>query len=219
MLSKHPQAAPPSLPQGDPPPLPSISSETVLKAIRSFHASSVPGPSHLRAAQLKEVVLCPSPGQAAKVTDSLTGLVNLLSPGHAPPEVVLHTCGATLIACRKKGGGLRPIVIEVLRRLVSKSLVTVLKHETIQVLTPHQLGVGVKSGCEAIVHSVSRVLEDPNSNPTECWTLLLDFSNAFNSINRTRMFQEVHTRTHSLSSWLECSYGCQPYLHKGHMYL
>ena len=214
MLSKHPQAAPPSLPQGPPPPPPHIASEIILKAIRSFPAGSAPGPSHLRAAHLKEAVLCPSPGQAAQVMHSLTGLVNLLSSGYAPSEVVPHLCGATLIACKKRGGGLRPIAVgEVLRRLVSKSLSTVLRQEAIQVLSPHQLGVGVKSGCEAIVHSVSRVLEDSNSDPNDCWTLLIDFSNAFNSIDRSSMFQEIRARIPSLSSWLECCYGGRPHLH------
>ena len=93
MLSKHPQAAPPSLPQGPPPPPPHIASEIILKAIRSFPAGSAPGPSHLRAAHLKEAVLCPSPGQAAQVMHSLTGLVNLLSSGHAPSEVVPTSVG------------------------------------------------------------------------------------------------------------------------------
>ena len=103
MLAKHPQAPPPSLPQGPPAPPPSITPETVLKAICSFPTGSAPGPSHLRAAHLKEAVLCPSPGQASKVTSSLTGLVNLLCSGHARPEVVPLLCGATLIACKKKG--------------------------------------------------------------------------------------------------------------------
>ena len=170
--------------------------------------------NELRAAQLKEAVLCPSPGQASQVMHSLTGVVNLLCSGHAPPEVVPHICGATLIACKKRGGDLRPIAVgEVLRRLVSKSLSTVLRQEAGQVLSPHQLGVAVKSGCEAIVHSVSRVLEDPNSDPNDCWTLLIDFSNAFNTIDRSSMLQEIRARIPSLSSWLECCYGGRPHLH------
>ena len=103
MLAKHPQAPPPSLPQGPLAPPPSITPESVLKAIRSFPTGSAPGLSHLRAAHLKEAVLCPSPGQASKVTSSLTGLVKLLCSGLAPPEVVPLLCGATLIACKKKG--------------------------------------------------------------------------------------------------------------------
>ena len=59
------------------------------------------------------------------------------------------------------------------------------------------------------------VLEDSSIKPEEKWTLLLDFSNAFNSINREKMFQEVRGRIPSIASWLECCYGVQPQLHFG----
>ena len=70
--------------------------------------------------------------------------------------------------------------------------------------------MGVKAGCEAIVHSVTRTLEDPNIQPEERWTLLLDFSNAFNSISRGRMFEEVRARIPSIAAWMESCYGAQP---------
>ena len=47
------------------------------------------------------------------------------------------------------------------------------------------------------------------------WTLLLDFSNAFNSISRQVMFEEIHLRVPSLSAWMESCYSCQPILHLG----
>ena len=59
---------------------------------------------------------------------------------------------------------------------------------------PLQLGVGVPVGCEAIAHSVDRVLEDPGIQPGARWTLLLDFSNAFNSVSREVLFREVRAR-------------------------
>ena len=62
------------------------------------------------------------------------------TPG--PPEVVPHLCGATLFACRKKSGGVRPIAVgEVLHRLISKCLTHAVQDEAISTLTPLQLGV------------------------------------------------------------------------------
>ena len=75
--------------------------------------------------------------------------------------------------------------------------------------------MGVKAGCEAILHSVTRTLEDPNIQPKERWTLLLDFSNAFNSISRGRMFEEVRAHIPSIAAWMESCYGAQPILHLG----
>ena len=62
---------------------------------------------------------------------------------------------------------------------------------------------------------MSRTLEDPNIPPLERWTLLLDFSNAFNSINRGCMFQEIRARIPSMAAWMESCYGAHPILHLG----
>ncbi len=143
-------------------------------------------------------------------------MVKLLCAGRAPPEVVPHLRGTSLLPCQKKGGGLRPIAVgEVLRRLTSKCISRSVQADALQTLTPLQVGVGVKAGCEAIVHSVSRTLEDPNIPPQERWTLLLDFSNAFNCINRGHMFEEIRARIPSMAAWMESCYGAQPILHLG----
>ena len=81
------------------------------------------------------------------------------------------------------------------------------------VLSPLQVGVGVPAGCEAIVHSVSCVLEDPSIPPDERCILLVDFSNAFNSVDWDGMFKEVRARIPSMAAWLESCYGSQPFLH------
>ena len=108
-------------------------------------------------------MLCSSPDQANYALQGLLGVVNLLCGGHAPPDVVPHLCGASLFACRKKGGGLRPIAVgEVFRRVVSKCVSRAVWAEATGVLSPLQVGVGVSAGCEAIVHSDSCVLEDPH---------------------------------------------------------
>ncbi len=72
------------------------------------------------------------------------------------------------------------------------------------------MGVGIKGGCEAIIHTVSSHF---SSSPSDrCWTLLVDFSNAFNSIDRESMFVEFHRHIPSLSRWIEACYSCQPNL-------
>lgn len=102
------------------------------------------------------------------------------------------------MAPKKKNGGHRPIAVgEVLRRLVSKCLASHTRQAAVSLLTPLQLGVGV----QAIVHAVSLAL---SSIPGDrCWTLLLDFSNAFNNINREAMFREFRHRMPGLSAWME----------------
>ena len=76
----------------------------------------------------------------------------------------------------------RPIAVgEVLRRLTSKSLSRAVQSDAFDVLTPLQVGVGVKAGCEAVVHSVVHILDRADLPVLSRWILLIDFSNAFNS--------------------------------------
>ena len=76
---------------------------------------------------------------------ALTKFVNLLAAGKTPPSILPHLCGATLLTCKKKNGGLRPIAVgEVLRRLMSKCLALAVRPAS--VLAPVQLGVNVKGG-------------------------------------------------------------------------
>ncbi len=86
--------------------------------------------------------------------------------------------------------------------------------DCISSLTPLQLGVGVKGGCEAIIHSTSHLLSSSN-DPDQCWCLFLDFSNAFNCISRESMFAEIRQRIPHLAAWMESCYSCQPLLHQG----
>ena len=180
MLNKHPQTAPPTLPHGSVPSPTILSEAIVLKGVRSFPNDSAPGPSHLRSSHLRGAVGCPSPDRASRLLSALTRFINLLASGSVPPSVVPHLCGATLLALHKKSGGLRPIAVgEVLWRLASKCLANIVCSQILSSLSPLQMGIGVKGGCEAIIHTTFLLLASKDTNI--CWTLL-DFSNAFNSV-------------------------------------
>ena len=80
---------------------------------------------------------------------------------------------------------------------------------------PHQVGVRVPMGCEAIVHAVTSVHKENNIYSESKWALHLDFSNVFNCIKCQMMFEEVRAWIPSMSTWMECCYGAQPVLHFG----
>ena len=211
MLNKHPQAPPPSLPTDPLPSLTKLPVSAIMRGVKSFPCGSAPGRSGFRPSHLREAVGCPSPDRANSVLSSLTRFTNLLAAGQSPSFVLPHLCGASLFAVRKKCGGFRPIAVgEVLRRLTSKCLANAARHSAFSSLTPLQLGVCVKGGCEAIIHAASHLMSSSSIN--QRWTLLLDFSNAFNCINREAMFAEIRHRIPSLSAWMESCYACQPFL-------
>ena len=211
MLNKHPQAPPPSLPTDSVPSPTKLPKSAIMRGVKSFSRGSVPGPSGLRPSHLREAVGCPSPDRANSILSSLTRFTNLLAAGQSPSSILPHLCGASLFAIRKKSDGLRPIAVgEVLRRLTSKCLANAAHQSAFSSLTPLQLGVCVKGGCEAIIHAASHLMSSSSINLR--WTLLLDFNNAFNRINREAMFGEFCRRIPSLSAWMESCYAGQPFL-------
>ena len=107
MRCKHPQSTSPKIPPGVVSNPPKISDQEVLIALKSFPNGSAPGPSGLRPSHLKEAATCPSPDSAYRVVKGLAGAVRFLSRGEAP----LVVTPATLLACKKKSGGNRPIAV------------------------------------------------------------------------------------------------------------
>ena len=82
-------------------------------------------------------------------------------------------------------------------------------------LSPLQLGVGVKNGCEAVVHALNSVIDDPAIVPEEKCVLQIDFQNAFNLIDREEVFRQVRLVFPELAAWVEASYGIRALLNFG----
>ena len=214
MKEKHPSASPLSIPSDPVPPPARVTEGDVISTLRSFPTGTAPGPSGLRAIHLTEAVFCLSPDRANYALINLTMFVNKLCAGQLPPSVALFLCGASLLPCKKKCGGLRPIAVgEVLRRLTSKCVSRAFHSQTSSILPPLQLGVGIPAGCKAIVHAVSNMLADTAVLPTDHITLLVDFSNAFNLVDRGIMFREIRQRIPYMAAWMESCYGSQPILY------
>ena len=89
-----------------------------------------------------------------------------------------------------------------LRRLVGKCCATRLQERAADLLSPHQLGVGVRGGCEAIVHTVRRALEEDPS----LLLLQADFINAFNLVDRGVALEEVARHFPEILAWVKTCY-------------
>ena len=99
-----------------------------------------------------------------------------------------------------KNPGVRPIGIgEVLRRIVGKSIITILKPEILQSAGNLQLCAGQLGGCEAAVHAMGEIFDED-----ECEAVLLvDATNAFNSINRSVMLHNIKLICPALATFVE----------------
>ena len=116
------------------------------------------------------------------------------------PHPIAHVLGASrLLALEKPSGGVRPIAVgEVFYRLVSQTLCAQLRSHFENLLSPHQYGVGVRGGCEMVVHGLRAVLD---LHPD--WIVFqVDIANAFNSVERSFIFFELRAAGGEISQLL-----------------
>jgi hypothetical protein len=123
-------------------------------SINSFPAGSSPGLDGMRPQYLKDIISLAASEAGQKALRALTKLCNFLLSGQLPSEICHLLYGASLCALNKKDGGFRPIAIgNCLRRLTSKLACFQSRNIVNSYLSPHQLGVATKLGCEAAIHT------------------------------------------------------------------
>ena len=107
-------------------------------------------------------------------------------------------------AGKKKDGGIRPIAVgNLLRRLVAKCFSSALASQAAALLKPHQLGVGVRGGAEAVAHAVSDAVGDDPSR----WVLQNDLVNAYQQVDRGVVLEEVARHFPEMLAWAKTCYG------------
>ena len=118
-----------------------------------------------------------------------------------------------LTACRlvalDKCPGVRPIGVGcVARRIISKSILSVIRSEIPEVIGPSQLCVGLKSGCKAAVDALEDIFDEDSTDGG----LLVDASNAFNCLNRKAALVNTVNLCPALGTVLVNTYRSEPNL-------
>ncbi|GKE83498.1 auxilin-like protein, partial [Tanacetum coccineum] len=147
---------------------------------------------------------------ASAVADDLlgyiTGVVNLFLSGKCPSQLGEFIASTPLTPLVKPGGGLRLIAVgTVWRRLVSKVASSSVGDSISTYLQDFQFGVGVPGGCEAVLHSMNRLIE-AKGDEVGLSMLLVDFKNAFNLVDMSVLLHETRARCPSIAPWVEFCY-------------
>ena len=179
--------------------------------MKKFRRGPAPGPSGLRLEHVKAALKAP-PNRSDKALAGLTKLVNGMRAGKVPATVATYLCGACLHAAMKKDRGLRPIAVgNLARRITAKCAASRVTDKAMVHLSPLQLGVTVRGGCEAIAHAVRETLErDPDK-----LLLQAEFINAFNTMDRATVLDEVARFSPELLPWVSTCYGAPSHLQYG----
>ena len=111
------------------------------------------------------------------------------------------------VACRliplDKNPGLRPIGVgEILRRITGKVIVSILKKEVVSSAGSLQVCAGQEAGSEAAIHAMENIFKEESTEAV----LLVDATNAFNSINRKVFLHNISILCPAISTFVTNCY-------------
>ncbi|KAL0213539.1 hypothetical protein RCL1_007165 [Eukaryota sp. TZLM3-RCL] len=166
-------------------------------ALKSRKSGSAPGPSGLSYDHLKLAFEF----SYTLVDDCCSYYKKVLTGKVVLPEALT---ASKLVALSKSNGGVRPIAVsESLTRLLAVVVFNRCKFSSINYLKDFQWGIGVVDGAACAVHAVETLL----SNDSTRSALLLDFSNAFNSVKRSSISNSIiNSPLVSLLSYFQAQY-------------
>ena len=182
-----------------------ISGVSILEA--ALHTEGSAGPSGLDAYAWKR--MCSSFQKASMdLCAAVAMTARRIASAFVDPGPLIPLTACRLVAL-DKCPGVRPIGVgEVVRRIISKSILSVIKPEIQAVVGSLQLCVGQKSGNEAAVHALSDIFDEEATDGV----LLVDASNAFNCLNRKAALVNINNLCPALGTVLINTYRSEPNL-------
>ena len=177
----------------------SIQGLTIRSA--ALRTSGAAGPSGIDARGWRR--LCSSFKSASDdLCHSLALLSRRLCTVLVDPEGLAPLMSCRLIAL-DKSPGVRPIgICEVVRRIIAKAILSITSGDIQDAAGSLQLCAGQKSGTEAAVHAMNLAFKDENCEAV----LLVDASNAFNSLNRQVALRNIRALCPSIATALINTY-------------
>ena len=161
------------------------------------------GPSGLDSDGWKRILCSKQFGtKSLELCESIARMAIRLSTQYVDPKIIKPFTACRLVPLDKKPG-VRPIGIgEVLRRIVGKAVMQVLKREMVECTAPIQVCAGIPGGVEAAVHATRRIFEEKDTEAI----ILVDASNAFNSLNRNAALNNIKIACPTLATYIINSY-------------
>ncbi|GJS12147.1 putative reverse transcriptase domain-containing protein [Tanacetum coccineum] len=151
--------------------------DCVFGCIKSFPKGTSCGRDGLRAQHILDALCGEGSATATSLIMAITLVINLWLAGRCPPILAEFVASAPFTPLLKLDNGIRPIEV-----------------------------VGVSGGAEAVLHSANRVLSEYH-NDGSLIMLTMDFSNAFNLVDRSALLYEVRVWCPSISLWVDFLYG------------
>ena len=179
-----------------------IDASAVQNAAKNTFGSG--GPCLIDADGWKHMLCSKSFGKAGEnLAQTIADLAKRLCTESVNSDFLTELLASRLIPLEKHPNGVRPIGIgEVMRRIMGKTVTRVLKQDVIEASGTLQTCSGIDSGIEAAVHAMAdKFAEDETQG-----LLLVDATNAFNSIYREKALDTVATHCPVFHQYLKNTY-------------
>ncbi|GJR92404.1 putative reverse transcriptase domain-containing protein [Tanacetum coccineum] len=181
--------------------------DSVFGCIKLFPKGISCGRDGLRAQHILDALCGEGSATATDLLKDITSVINLWLVGWCPPILAEFVASAPPTPLLKLDNGIRPIAVGTIwRRLVSKVAMKGVGKEMSKYLSDFQFGVRVSGGAKAVLHSANRLLSEYR-NDGSLAMLTMNFSNAFNLVDRSTLLHEIRVSCPSISLWVDFLYG------------
>jgi hypothetical protein len=169
-----------------------VSPQDAYRLILSSRSGVAPGPDGLRNEHVRQLAGSFRSPDEVKFVETYAAILTHIANGSLPSPVLKYLAGAELFALQD-GAKVRPLALGCTWRKDATKVVTQsaeCKEICKSHLFPLQVGVGVKNGIEVAINSIRLSFEN---DPTK-HIFKTDNRNAFNSMERTIILEEVKNR-------------------------
>ena len=161
-----------------------LNGDAILQA--ALRTQGAAGPAGLDAYAWRR--MCTSFKSASRdLCQALAAVGRRICTTHVHPDGLEAFVASRLIPL-DKCPGVRPIGVgEVPRRIIAKAVLRIVGGDIKEAAGPLQACAGQEGGCEAAVHAMRHIFQSPESEAV----LLVDATNAFNSLNRLAALHNI----------------------------
>ena len=159
------------------------------------------GPSGVDANGFKRILACKSfKHSSIALCEALATLTRTVCTEYVDPSSLEALVASRLIPLDKGEGAVRPIGVgEVVGRVVSKCVMKVVKSDVMEASGSPQLCAGQTSGTEAAIHAMRNIFDADGTDAI----LLIDASNAFNSLNRAAALHNLRILCPIIATYMQ----------------
>ena len=152
----------------------------------------------------KRILACKSFKRSSiNLCESIATLTRRLCTEFVDPLAIEPIVASRLIPLDKGNGKVRSIGVgEVIRRTIGKCVTKVAKQDVINASGAMRVCAGQKSGGEAAIHAMRNIFEADETDAA----LLVDASNAFNSLNRAAALHNIRELCPLIAAYVTNTY-------------